>query len=166
MDFFCHVCYYVYSSSFFRLTNIIILQFFPHMFFPLSVMRISITNSNLARIVLLLRHFACDFESKCHVCYHGIAQTWNLKAYNWLDHAVYEQECMYTVDNIHGCDIVSDPSRLGGVMTPTYKPCHVCYLVPVTSVTKKITFREGVERPFHDHIYGGWKLALHRKIGQ
>ena len=71
--FFCHVCYHVYLSSFFRLTNIIILQFFPHMFFPLSVMRICITISNLAKIVLLLRHFACEFESKCHVCYHGIA---------------------------------------------------------------------------------------------
>ena len=42
-----------------------------------------------------------------------------------------------TVDNIHGCDIVSDPSRLGGDMTPTNKPCHVRYLVPVTSVTQK-----------------------------
>lgn len=60
-----------------------------------------------------------------------------------------------TVDNIHGCDIVSDPSRLRGVMTPTNKPCHVRYLVPVTSVTQKIAFRQGVERPFDDHIYGG-----------
>lgn len=40
-----------------------------------------------------------------------------------------------TVENIHGCDIVSDPNRLGGVMTPTDQTmsrplpctCHIRY---------------------------------------